>query len=105
MEPEGLLSCSQKPDTGPYPEPVESTAYRRTLFKIHFNIIFPSMTISPSSILPSCFQIIFFTFLVSPSVLHVSPNSPSWNWSPSKHSVKSTNYEVLHYLIFSILRI
>jgi hypothetical protein len=25
MEPEGSLSCSQKPATGPYPEPAESS--------------------------------------------------------------------------------
>jgi hypothetical protein len=29
MEPEGSLPCSQKPATGPYPEPAESSSYLR----------------------------------------------------------------------------
>jgi hypothetical protein len=31
MEPEGSLPCSQKPTTGPYPEPAESSSPHRTL--------------------------------------------------------------------------
>jgi hypothetical protein len=31
MEPEGSLPCSQKPATGPYPEPTESSSYHRSL--------------------------------------------------------------------------
>jgi len=30
MEPEGSLECSQKPDTGPYPEPAESSSPHRS---------------------------------------------------------------------------
>jgi hypothetical protein len=36
MEPEGSLSCSQEPSTGPYPEPDQSN-----LLSLHFNILHP----------------------------------------------------------------
>jgi hypothetical protein len=32
MEPEGLLSCSQEPASGPYSEPHESSPNHRNLF-------------------------------------------------------------------------
>jgi len=32
MEPEGSLSCSQKPTTGTYPEPDEISPHLSTLF-------------------------------------------------------------------------
>jgi hypothetical protein len=38
---EGCLPCSQKPATGPYPEPGEYNSHSHILFKIHFNIILP----------------------------------------------------------------
>jgi hypothetical protein len=42
MELEGSLPCSQKPATGPYPEPAESSSPHWSLSpKSHFNIIFP----------------------------------------------------------------
>jgi hypothetical protein len=34
MEPEGLLPCSQEPDTGPYPEPDESSPQLSILFSL-----------------------------------------------------------------------
>jgi hypothetical protein len=41
MEPGGLLSCSQKPSTDPYPEPVQYNQYVPILSKINFNVIHP----------------------------------------------------------------
>jgi hypothetical protein len=42
MESEGSLPCSQKPATGPYPVPAESSSPRRPyLPKVHLNVIFP----------------------------------------------------------------
>jgi len=32
MDPIGSLLCSQQPETGPYPEPEESSAHLPTLF-------------------------------------------------------------------------
>jgi len=43
MEPESLLPCLQQPTTGPYPDTDESSPHPYTLFKVHFNIILPSM--------------------------------------------------------------
>jgi hypothetical protein len=37
MEPEGSLLCSQKPSTGPYPDPVHTTS--SILSRIHLTII------------------------------------------------------------------
>jgi hypothetical protein len=31
MEPEGSLSCSQEPSTGPYPEPDQASPYQLIL--------------------------------------------------------------------------
>jgi hypothetical protein len=41
MEPEGSIPCSQKPSTGPYPEPYQSTPSHPISLKIHFNIVHP----------------------------------------------------------------
>jgi hypothetical protein len=40
MESEGSLSCSQKPSTGPYPEPDQSSPYHPilSLLKIIFHV-------------------------------------------------------------------
>jgi hypothetical protein len=32
MEPEGSVTCSEEPTTGPYPEPDESSPYHPILF-------------------------------------------------------------------------
>jgi hypothetical protein len=41
MERGGSLACSQKPATGPYPEPYESNPHLRPYSpKLHFNIIY-----------------------------------------------------------------
>jgi hypothetical protein len=46
MEPEISLLCPQEPTTGSYPHPDESSPHNHVaylLFKIHFNIILPSV--------------------------------------------------------------
>jgi hypothetical protein len=45
MRPEGLLSCSQEPSTGPYPESDQFSPYHPLLSKIHFIIIHPHVLI------------------------------------------------------------
>jgi hypothetical protein len=71
METEGSLPCSQKPSTGPYPEPDESSPYRPSYFcQIHFNIILQRLGL-PSGLFPSGFPTkILYAFLFSPYVLH-----------------------------------
>jgi hypothetical protein len=45
MEPEGSLSSSQKPSTGPYPDSDQSIPYYPSdLSRIHFNVIHPPMS-------------------------------------------------------------
>jgi hypothetical protein len=39
-----LSPCSQEPSTGPFREPDQSSPYHHILSKIHFNIIFISMS-------------------------------------------------------------
>jgi hypothetical protein len=43
-EPEGSLSCSQKPSNFTHPEPDQSSPYHSILSKIHFSIIPSSMS-------------------------------------------------------------
>lgn len=50
MEPEGSLSCPQQPVIGPYPKADESSLQHSALFKIRFNIIFPSTSRSYKSL-------------------------------------------------------
>jgi hypothetical protein len=48
MEPDGSLSCSQEPSTGPYPQPDQLTPHRPTyLSKFHLNNIFQPTSRSP----------------------------------------------------------
>lgn len=46
MEPENSLLCPQEPTTGSYPHPDKSSPHNHVaylLFKIHFDIILPSV--------------------------------------------------------------
>jgi hypothetical protein len=63
MEPEGLITCSQEPSTGPYPESDQSTPYHPILSKIHLNIILVTFFL--------------MAFLISPCVLDALPISSS----------------------------
>jgi hypothetical protein len=49
MEPEGSLSYPQQTVIGPYPKADESSPQHSALFKIRFNIIFPSTSRSYKS--------------------------------------------------------
>jgi hypothetical protein len=53
MKPEGLLSCSQEPSTGPYTEPDQSSSYHPILFMIRFNINRPPRLGVPGGLFPS----------------------------------------------------
>jgi hypothetical protein len=54
MEPEGSVPCSQKPATGPYPDPAESIRpINPYLLKVHLNVILPPTPRSSKWSLPS----------------------------------------------------
>jgi hypothetical protein len=66
MEPEGSLSCSQEPSTGPYPQPDRSSPYHPIpthLSKIHFNIVHPLRHGFPSGF-PTNILYAFLFFLI-----------------------------------------
>jgi hypothetical protein len=43
MEPEGSLPGSERPDTGPYLEPTESSPETHTLFRFVYPLYYPPM--------------------------------------------------------------
>jgi hypothetical protein len=55
MESEGSLPCSQEPSTGPYPEPDQSSPYRRSILTLssHLRLGFPSGLLPPGILLLS----------------------------------------------------
>jgi hypothetical protein len=87
MESEGSLPCSQKPVTGPYPEPDESSLHILTLRKSHFHKIshsHPCLGL-PNDLLLSdfptkdCTHFWFACYLPSQShSCSVSPNNIWW---------------------------
>jgi hypothetical protein len=64
MEPESSLPCSEQPATGLFPESDESSLHSETPFKIRFNIILPSRSLS-GLILSSFPTEILYAFLIS----------------------------------------
>jgi hypothetical protein len=98
MESEGSLPSSQKPSTGPYPEP------DYYFFKIHFNIILHLRLDLPNGLLTFAFPTKnLYAFILSPCVLHALPISPSLTLSFLLYLAKSTRYEAPHYATFSSL--
>jgi hypothetical protein len=69
MESEDLLPHSQEPTTRSYPESDESSPHHpiQSLFKIHFNIILPSMPTYPLYIFKPKFYVYCWHF---PCMLH-----------------------------------
>jgi hypothetical protein len=97
MEPEGSLSCSQEPATGPYLVHASLTIYVRSILilssHLHLGL--------PSGFFPSGFPTkILHDFSSLPCVLYPPPLSSSLTWSPSQYLVKSTSYEAPHYAVF-----
>jgi hypothetical protein len=68
MEPEGSLSRSQEPSTGPYPEPDRSSPYHPILSLRSILILFTHLRLGlPSGLFPSGFLTnILYAFFVSP---------------------------------------
>jgi hypothetical protein len=87
-EPEGSSPCSQKPSTGPYPEPVRSSSHHPILFLLRSILILSAhLRLGlPSGFFPSGFPTnIIYAFLVSPIPNHFAertikdiPQISSW---------------------------
>jgi hypothetical protein len=93
MEPEGSISCSQEPATGPYPEPYRLSPHHPILSKIHFNIVHPHVLVFPVVSFLLAFPPISYIHSSSPPfVLHAPAISSILAWSLEK----STSYEAPH---------
>jgi len=78
MEPKVLLPLSQKPDSCPHPEPVQSIPRSPITFKIDFNITLPSKPRSSNRSLPLKFP--------NQNSVHTSPlPSPTRATYPDNH--------------------
>jgi hypothetical protein len=78
MEPDGSLPCSQKPSTGPYPEPDQYNTYHHILSLLRSILILSThLRLGlPSGLFPSGFPTnILYVFIFSPFVLHALPIS------------------------------
>jgi hypothetical protein len=66
MEPESSLPCSQQPNTGPYPEPGESSTPSHITFNILIKFIQNMLLRLPKCVFHSGFQTkILYSFLIS----------------------------------------
>jgi hypothetical protein len=81
MEPEVSLPCSNKPTTGPYPEPAKSSLHIEPyLQKVHLNIIFLPKLGLPSGLLHSGLPTkILWTPLPSHACHMSRPIHPLWS--------------------------
>jgi hypothetical protein len=77
MEPEGSLSCSQEPSTGPYPEPDQSSPYHPILY---LEDPFSYLRLGIPSSLPAFPPKSYKRSSSPPFVLHDLPISFSLTW-------------------------
>jgi hypothetical protein len=101
MKPEGSLSCSQQPATGPYSEPDESSPQSHPIsLTSYFNIILPSTPWSSKWFIPSGLPT--NNMYEFSHILHTPPISFSFV-HPNIWWRVATNYIDPHFVIFSIL--
>jgi hypothetical protein len=104
MQPEGSLSCSQEPDTDPYPEPDESSPYHTILFLltsfliISYVCVFIMVSVLLDFPQKPCMHSAFLLCL-----LHTVTISSSLTWSCELYLAKSTSYEAPHYAVFHFI--
>jgi hypothetical protein len=77
MEPEGSLSCSQEPSTGPYPEPDHANPSHPILSLVRsILMLYTHLRLGlPSGLFPSDFPTNILYAFFSPFVLHALPIS------------------------------
>jgi hypothetical protein len=75
MEPNGSLSCSQEPSTGPYPEPEQSSSYHSILSLYDSFYYYPPIYVFVFLVVffPLAFSPISYMQSSSPFVLHALP--------------------------------
>jgi len=105
MEAKGSLLCSQKPPTGPYPEPhsfIHSTPSHPV--SLRYSLVSSHLCLGlPSGLFPSQLPTkILYEFLSSPMCTTCPAHLILLDFI-ILYMVKCTNYEVPHYAVFSSL--